>query len=117
MKEMYAAEAQSYDIGSVERIPIGEGRRFRLGAEEIAVFHLRNGEVHAVQAICPHREGPLEDGLTGSGRVVCPLHARAFDLASGEPVGHTCDALRTYPAEVTSAGTIRIYVVQVAESI
>jgi nitrite reductase (NADH) small subunit len=95
-------------VGPVERIPPGEGRRYRVAGEEVAVFRSRTGAVYAVQAECPHRGGPLADGLTGSGRVVCPLHGWAFDLATGAPVRHECAALRTYSAEVSAEGELWI---------
>lgn len=97
-----------HSVGPLERIPPGEGRRFRVAGEEVAVFRARGGEVLAVQAGCPHRGGPLQDGLTGSGTVVCPLHGRAFDLATGEPLRHDCAALRTYAVEVTPAGEVLV---------
>ncbi len=59
-------------IGFVDQIPKGEGRTFKLGELKIAVFHTRAGEVFARQAQCPHRDGPLSDGLLGADKVVCP---------------------------------------------
>jgi nitrite reductase [NAD(P)H] small subunit len=94
--------AQVMDIGSLDDIPLGEGRTCVVGGLEIAVFRTREGEVHAVQARCPHRGGPLADGLVGGGSVVCPLHARRFDLRTGEPIGDRCRALATYQVEVTA---------------
>jgi nitrite reductase (NADH) small subunit len=90
------------NVGPLERIPVGEGRTFRVRGREIAVFRLRDGSVHAVQANCPHRSGLLADGLTGMGRVVCPLHGFAFELATGEPVRNACERLRTYPVRLMS---------------
>jgi nitrite reductase (NADH) small subunit len=96
----------SVNLGRLDRIPIGEGRSFRVGAEEIAVFHARSGEAYAVQATCPHRGGPLADGLLGDRRIYCPLHAYAFDLITGEPIRNPCPALRTYPVMVSEAGEV-----------
>lgn len=96
-------EAIVFDAGPVAAIPLGEGRTVHVGGEEIAIFRLRTGEVYAVQASCPHRGGPLADGLVGGRRVVCPLHAFAFDLPTGEPVRNACPALRTYKVRVNAA--------------
>src|SRR5687768_5756681 len=96
------SEARVVSAGPVERIPLGEGRNVEVDGEEIAVFRTRAGEVYAVQATCPHRGGPLADGIVGGKRVVCPLHAYAFDLASGEPAREGCPALRTYPVSLSS---------------
>ena len=46
-------------------IPAGEGRTFVLGGVRVAIFNGRDGEVFATQADCPHKQGPLADGLTG----------------------------------------------------
>jgi nitrite reductase (NADH) small subunit len=96
----------SVNLGPLDRIPVGEGRNYRLGDEEIAVFRTRAAEVFAVQAECPHRGGPLADGLLGEKRVYCPLHSYAFDLVTGEAVRNSCPALRTYPVTLTEAGEI-----------
>ena len=103
---MVQSAALSGVIGRVEDIPLGEGREYRLGEETIAVFRTRTGAVHAVQARCPHRDGPLADGLVGAGRVVCPLHGHAFELATGASARPDCAALRTYPVTVNERGEL-----------
>lgn len=65
----------------------------------MAVFRARTGRVFAVQAECPHRGGPLADGLLGGTTLICPLHAWKFDLASGEALNGEC-GLRTFPVRV-----------------
>jgi nitrite reductase (NADH) small subunit len=105
-----SSEARVVDLGPVGRIPPGEGRNVEVDGEEIAVFRTRSGEVYAVQATCPHRGGPLADGIVGGGRVVCPMHAYAFDLATGEANREGCPALRTYPVTLGSSGEILLTV-------
>jgi nitrite reductase (NADH) small subunit len=93
------AEPRSIALGLVENVPLGQGRCFLVKGEEIAVFRQRDGRVFAVQNRCPHREGPLSEGLVGGGKLICPLHAWKFDLASGE--GPSPEArLRTYAVRV-----------------
>lgn len=101
-----ATGADVCELGPVEQIPLGEGRNFRVAGEEIAVFRTRRGEVFAVQAQCPHRGGPLADGMVGGDTVTCPLHAYTFELSTGEPTRGTCPALRTYEATVSPAGEL-----------
>ena len=60
-------------LGPLSAIPPGEGRNFVSLGEKIAVFRTRGGEVFAVQAECPHRGGPLADGLLGGTTLICPL--------------------------------------------
>jgi NAD(P)H-dependent nitrite reductase small subunit len=68
----------------MEQIPVGEGRAFTVGDEQVAVFRPRGGGLHALQAICPHRGGPLADGLIDGAHVVCPLHNHAFRMVDGQ---------------------------------
>jgi nitrite reductase (NADH) small subunit len=100
-------------LAPISAIPPGEGRTFQVGAERIAVFHARGGGVFATQADCPHRGGPLADGLMGGQVIICPLHAWKFDLRTGERVagaGQDACGLTTYPARVDAAGWIVVHV-------
>jgi nitrite reductase (NADH) small subunit len=82
-----------------DQIPFGQGRCVVLDARKIAVFRLRSGQVYALDAICPHRGGPLNDGLADSGAIVCPLHGYKFSLTDG--CGQDNDfSIRCYPVEV-----------------
>jgi nitrite reductase (NADH) small subunit len=65
-------------------VPIGEGRTVMLGDRAVAVFHLPGGAWYAIDAVCPHRGGPLADGIVSDRAVICPLHERRYDLATGE---------------------------------
>ena len=71
------------NLGSVEKIALGHGRCYVVVGEEIAVFRQRDGQLFATQNRCPHKQGPLSDGVAGGGKVICPLHSHKFDLASG----------------------------------
>ena len=95
-------------IGHLSSIPTGEGRVFQAGPLSIAVFHSRSGDVFASEPRCPHRQGPLADGIVGEHKVICPLHAFVFDLSSGQPVGNTCRAIKTYPVTINEEGQILV---------
>ncbi len=92
-------------LGPLDAIPPGEGRAYDAAGVRVAVFHTRDGRVFAVQAECPHRGGPLADGLIGGGTLICPLHSWKFDLESGAALTGEC-GLKTYPARVNGAGWI-----------
>ena len=102
-----AAEAV-YNLGHVDQIPEGEGRCFVLGRVPVAIFRTRRGEIYATQARCTHQGGPLADGLIGGETLVCPLHAFKFNLATGQPIGHECKALKTYPVSLGSEGSLSV---------
>ena len=87
-------------ITPVENIPLREGRAVQVGDREIAIFNV-DGRFLTIDNRCPHKGGPLCDGIISGTTVVCPLHGRRFDLESGlavrasEPVSVT-----TYPTRV-----------------
>lgn len=90
-----------FDLGSIDRIPPGEGQTFLVDGREIAVFRSREDEVWATQARCPHKAGLLADGIVGDGKVICPLHSYRFDLATGTALGNACHSLATYRTTIT----------------
>jgi nitrite reductase (NADH) small subunit len=87
--------SRSVNLGSLEKVPLGQGFCFLVGGEEIAVFRQRDGRLFATQNRCPHREGPLSEGLIGAGKVICPLHAHKFDFCTGQGPNPQ-EALRIY---------------------
>jgi len=87
--------ASTIDLGSVEKIPLGQGFCFIVAGEEIAVFRQRDGRLFASQNRCPHRQGPLSEGVIGAEKVICPLHAHKFDLCTGQGP-NPAECLRLY---------------------
>ena len=94
-------------VGSVDEIPIGEGRAFAVDGEQIAVFRLRDGSLRAIDAVCPHKGGPLADGLADDRVVVCPLHGHTFDMCTGIETAGANMSVRSYSASAVD-GAIRI---------
>jgi nitrite reductase (NADH) small subunit len=91
-------------IAHLSEIPEGEGRVFKIAGLCLAVFNTRGG-VFATQATCPHKQGPLADGLTGTNTIMCPLHDRIYDLRTGAGV-NTDSRIATYPVALDADGTI-----------
>lgn len=73
-------------VCSVEDVPPGEGRTVWIDGRRIAVFRAEDGWF-ALDGTCPHLGGPLADGIVASRTVICPLHERRFDLATGQEAG------------------------------
>ena len=67
-------------------IPLREGRPVKIGNREIAIFNLGDRFL-AVENRCPHKGGPLADGIVSGATVVCPLHAWKMSLETGKGVG------------------------------
>lgn len=95
-------------IGRVDEIPVGEGRTFAVGDEQIAVYRMRDGTLRALGAVCPHRGGPLADGLTDDDSVVCPLHGRTYDLASGAETTGSGQGVCSHPVRLDPDGSIHL---------
>jgi nitrite reductase (NADH) small subunit len=96
------------NLGPLTAIPPGEGRVYEAGGEKIAVFRTRAGAVYAVQAACPHKGGPLADGLTGGTTLICPLHGWKFDLSTGNVLFGDC-GLKTFAVSLNDSGRIVLH--------
>ncbi len=76
------------DIGSVDQIGPGTARTPPVrGGEEIAVFRTLDNQFHALVNKCPHKAGPLSQGIVHGHVVTCPLHAWNISLRTGEALG------------------------------
>ncbi|MBI2189655.1 MAG: nitrite reductase small subunit NirD [Acidobacteria bacterium] len=94
-------------IASSDSIPLREGRAVHVADREIALFNLGDRFL-AVDNACPHRGGPLADGIVAGASVVCPLHAWKIGLETGSverPAAGCSSSLATYPVRV-EGGTI-----------
>jgi nitrite reductase (NADH) small subunit len=94
-------------LGPLSAIPPGEGRTFEVDGARVAVFRGRDGSIFATQAACPHKGGPLADGLLGGRTLICPLHSFKFDLATGRAQNGEC-TLRVYPAQLSASGQVQV---------
>jgi len=74
-------------IGDLTDIPVQGARVVRTNLGDIAVFRTAGDEVYALRDRCPHKAGPLSQGIVHGAQVTCPLHNWVIDLASGEVVG------------------------------
>jgi nitrite reductase (NADH) small subunit len=95
-------------IGKIDEIPVGEGRAFAVDGEQVAVFRLRDGSLRALGAICPHKGGPLADGLLDGHVVVCPLHGFTYDLSTGAELAGGGSPVCAYNVAMDDDGTIRV---------
>jgi len=85
---------------SVEDIPQRGGRLVRAGTTQIALFRLGNGTIRAIDNRCPHKQGPLAEGIVSGDTIICPLHARKIDLATGKVLPPDRGCVTTYPTKI-----------------
>lgn len=88
------------EIGPLEAVPRLGARIVRTGLGDIAVFRTRDDSVFALDDRCPHRGGPLSQGIVTGCQVICPLHDWCIHMENGNAEapdeGHT----GTYPVRV-----------------
>lgn len=70
-------------ITDCRNIPLREGRAVQVAGRSVAIFNL-GGRFLAVENRCPHKDGPLSEGILSGTTVVCPLHAWKVSLESGD---------------------------------
>ncbi len=89
------------EVARLEELPPGKSLEAIIGVESIVVCH-HNGVVHALEGICPHRNGPLGGGNFADGRVICPYHGWEFDCVSGEYDRDPAIRLRKFPTAIAN---------------
>ena len=87
-------------IGSITDIPARGARFVAVPAGRIAVFRTIDDRVFALEDRCPHRSGPLSQGIVHGTAVTCPLHNWVISLETGEALGADQGAVRTFPVRV-----------------
>ena len=66
----------------------------------VALFRTDDNRVFAVLDRCPHKGGPLSQGIVYGERVACPLHNWSIELGSGCAVAPDVGCARTFPVNV-----------------
>ncbi|MAU52182.1 MAG: nitrite reductase (NAD(P)H) small subunit [Roseovarius sp.] len=87
------------DIGSLDDVPLRGARLVKTRAGCVAVFRTGAAQVFAASNACPHKGGPLSEGIVHGTRVTCPLHNWVFDLETGTALGEEA-RITTYPVRI-----------------
>jgi nitrite reductase (NADH) small subunit len=87
-------------IGVESDIPVEGARVVRTPFGDIAVFRTGSGEIFAIDDRCPHRGGPLSQGIVHGDTVTCPLHNWVISLKTGEAQGADTGCVRTFAIRV-----------------
>tara|TARA_R110002072_G_scaffold233675_2_gene391267 strand:- start:2382 stop:2714 length:333 start_codon:yes stop_codon:yes gene_type:complete len=95
------------DIGHIDEIPVRGARLVKTAAGCVAVFRTAEAEIFATADRCPHKGGPLSEGIVHGQKVTCPLHNWVFDLNTGAALAPEDARIATYPVRV-KAGRILI---------
>jgi len=79
---------------------LGARRVARPAGVAVAVFRNSQDEVFALLDRCPHKGGPLSEGIVHGRHVTCPLHNWVIGLADGEAAGADKGCVRRYPVRL-----------------
>lgn len=71
------------DVGAVDDVPVRGARLVKTPVGCVAVFRTDEAEIFATSNACPHKGGPLVEGIVHGQKVTCPLHNWVFDLNTG----------------------------------
>jgi nitrite reductase (NADH) small subunit len=88
-----------YLVADVNSVPLNEGRSVRWGKYQVALFNL-GGEYRAIDNRCPHKAGPLADGIVAGKAVFCPLHNWKVNLENGCAIGEDKRKVKVFPVKV-----------------
>jgi nitrite reductase (NADH) small subunit len=95
-----AMTAGWYDVGAAADIPLRGARLVKTPQGCLAVFRTDDKTVFALEDRCPHKGGPLSQGIVHGTHVTCPLHNWVIDLNTGKAQGPDEGSVPTIPAEV-----------------
>ena len=87
-------------IGALTDIPRLGSRVVRTAGGDIAVFRTADDEVFALDDRCPHKGGPLSQGIVYGKHVACPLHGWQIGLADGQAVAPDVGCAASFPVKV-----------------
>ena len=102
------SDAKWIDIGPVDQLPTLGGRTLAVqGGEDIGIFRTSTGSIHALVNRCPHKHGPLSEGIVHDTSVSCPLHNWKISLVTGEALGEDKGCVPVIPVKIDAG---RIYI-------
>jgi nitrite reductase (NADH) small subunit len=91
-------------VGSIDDVPVRGARVVKSPFGCIAVFRTAADEVFAIDDKCPHKGGPLSQGIVHGQSVTCPLHNWVISLKTGEAQGADSGRVKTIPAKLENGG-------------
>ena len=89
-----------YELCALDEIPLQGSRVVQTANGDIAVFRTADDRVFALDERCPHKGGPLSQGIVHGDRVACPLHNWLIELGSGQAVAPDQGCVRRHQARL-----------------
>jgi len=101
------------EIAKLEDIPRLGARVLKTDTMNIALFRTATDQVFAIKDECPHKQGPLSQGIVHGTSVTCPLHNWKIDLVSGEALGPDEGCTNTFETKIEDG---RVFLALAAEN-
>lgn len=89
------------DIAALDAVPMRGARLIKTAHGCVAIFRTAKDEIYALDNACPHKLGPLAEGIVHGKAVTCPLHNWVISLETGSVQGADEGQVATYPAKVS----------------
>lgn len=90
-------------IGNLDDIPVRGARCVVTPMGKIGVFRTSHDKIYAIEDHCPHKGGPLTQGIVHGASVTCPLHNWVIDLETGQALGADEGQVKTLPIRLVGA--------------
>jgi len=87
-------------VGQVDDIPKAGARKVLTGKGDIGVYRTGDDEIFALLDKCPHKDGPLSQGIVHGRTIACPLHDRQIDLVTGRAIAPDTGCVETFEVKV-----------------
>ncbi len=97
---MTATQAKWVDVGALDSVPVRGARVVKAASGCIAIFRTASEEAFAIEDRCPHKNGPLSQGIVHGTSVTCPLHNWVIDLETGKAQGADEGQAHTIPLKI-----------------
>ena len=95
-----------YELGPVTDIPLRGARRVVINKHTIGLFRTATDTVYAIEDQCPHKKGPLSEGIVHDNCVTCPLHNWVISLETGEATGADSGKTTRYKVKIENTDVL-----------
>nr|WP_298689821.1 nitrite reductase small subunit NirD [uncultured Dongia sp.] len=95
-----ALRAEWIDIGQLDDIPRQGARTVKTPGGDIAIFRTMDDQIFALWDRCPHKGGPLSQGIVHGHAITCPLHNWVISLENGEAQGHDSGCVHRFRVKI-----------------
>ncbi|WP_408009305.1 nitrite reductase small subunit NirD [Pseudalkalibacillus sp. A8] len=87
-------------VANLSELPKNLGKTVKIGPYDIALFHLADGKIRAIENRCPHRGGVLAEGMISGEYVFCPMHDWKINVSDGNVQAPDTGCVKTFEVEV-----------------